>query len=110
MRAQRAVLGTWITSATSIGGAYLGWLEGLVGVETAAGLGLFGVLGGWRWGLGRWVKAKGKFWQDWTRVEAGLEEDLKVSVLIFIVLWQRVDVRSLMSLSASCISILHLTL
>jgi hypothetical protein len=29
--------------------------------------------------MGRWGKAKGKFWKDWERVEEGLGEDLKVS-------------------------------
>lgn len=78
LRAQRAVLGSYVGAASSVGLGYAGWLEGLWEVGSGAGLVGLGVLAGVRWGQGRWAKAIKKFWIDWKRVEDGLEVDLKV--------------------------------
>ncbi|KAF9529237.1 hypothetical protein CPB83DRAFT_765399 [Crepidotus variabilis] len=75
-------------SGVGIGWAgWLGWLlgsgEGLLGflgmdASTALGVGALTAVGGIRWGVGTWEKAKKRWWQDWTRVGQGLERDLKV--------------------------------
>lgn len=48
----------------------------LITHSTGLAAGLLGSLASVRWGVGLWAKAQNKFWQDWSRVEEGLEEDL----------------------------------
>ena len=45
--------------------------------ETAFSLGLFGVLGAIRIGVGGWEKAKKKWWADFARVSGGLKADIE---------------------------------
>lgn len=70
------------------GTAWAGWAEklGVIGgalgpgleVETAVGTGMMiSALGVW-WMVGRWEKAKKRWWRDWDRVGEGLERDVKV--------------------------------
>lgn len=49
-----------------------------MGAESGLGLAALGTAIGLRWGMGKWEKAKRKFWVDFARVESGLEEDLQV--------------------------------
>lgn len=49
-----------------------------MGAESGLGLAALGTAIGLRWGMGRWEKARRKFWVDFARVESGLEEDLQV--------------------------------
>ncbi|CDZ96982.1 hypothetical protein [Phaffia rhodozyma] len=77
LRAQRAVLGSYLTSGSAVVGAYLGYLEGLCEVGTGLGFVGLGIGLGIRWGQGKWAKAQKKFWVDWQRVEDGLEADLQ---------------------------------
>ena len=71
---------------SGMGIAWAGWAEqlGLLGIwglgleaETAAGLGLFTAVAGVWYSIGRWEKAKRRWWRDWERVGDGLERDLK---------------------------------
>lgn len=78
-RAQRAVLTTYISAAVSIGGGYYAWLAEIAeSAATATGVALVGSLVGLRWGVGKWAKGKRRFWQDWKRLEDGLEVDIQV--------------------------------
>jgi len=45
--------------------------------ETAFSLGLFGVLAAIRISVGRWEKAKDKWWADFARVSGGLKADIE---------------------------------
>jgi hypothetical protein len=63
---------------------YCGWV-GLFGpamdAGTSLGMGMLGTLFVVRWAVGRWEKAKVRWWEDWARVSAGLQRDLRVSML-----------------------------
>lgn len=73
---------------SGLGIAWAGWAEhlGIVGdlvgngmqVETAVGAGMLVCAVGVRWMVGRWERAKRRWWRDWERVGEGLERDLKV--------------------------------
>ena len=86
--AQRTVLGMSGSVLGGLGVAWAGWatelqlLGGMIdvgmGTETAVGTGMLGAALGVRWAVGRWERAKGKWWKDWDRVGEGLERDLKV--------------------------------
>jgi hypothetical protein len=54
------------------------WFAGYSGEELALGMGALSTVGGLRWAVGRWEKAKKKWWESWERVESGLERDLEV--------------------------------
>ena len=91
---QRAVLvaATGVLSGIGISWAgWMGWLlgtgEGLLGVialepGTAIGLGMLTAAAGVRWTIGVWEKAKKRWWEDWNRVGAGLDRDLKASLTL----------------------------
>ena len=90
--AQRVVLGMGTSVLTGFGTAWAGWAEklGVLGgalgpgmeLETAVGTGMFiGAAGVW-WMVGKWEKAKRRWWKDWDRVGEGLERDLKVRFLL----------------------------
>ncbi|TCD70316.1 hypothetical protein EIP91_003945 [Steccherinum ochraceum] len=90
--AQRAVLGMGGSVLGGIGIAWAGWADqmGLLGMfglgleaETAAGLGLFSAVAGVWYSIGRWDKAKKRWWRDWDRVGEGLERDLRVGYFCF---------------------------
>ncbi|CAL1706479.1 unnamed protein product [Somion occarium] len=87
--AQRITIGMGSSVLGGFGIAWAGWAGelGILGAygpglstETAAGLGMFGAVLGVRWAVGRWEKAKKKWWQDWDRVGEGLERDLKATL------------------------------
>lgn len=78
LRAQNAVRSTYALSAGSAASGYGAWLVDVLGAESGLGLAALGTAIGLRWGLGKWEKAKRKFWVDFARVESGLEEDLQV--------------------------------
>lgn len=87
LSAQRVVLSTLGSLATSFGVLWANWVGlieniGIVGVtlggETIVGAGILAGVAGLRWSVGRWEKAKRKFWADWERVEKGLTRDLTV--------------------------------
>ncbi|KAI0665946.1 hypothetical protein C8Q78DRAFT_1062241 [Trametes maxima] len=88
--AQRAVI---TMSGSVIGGfgvTWAGWASELglagglidvgMGLETATGVGMLGAVLGVRWAVGRWEKAKRRWWKDWDRVGEGLERDLKTTL------------------------------
>ena len=87
--AQRAVIGMSGSILSGLGVAWAGWATGLqlfgglvdvgMSTETALGVGMLGAIVGVRWAVGRWEKAKRRWWKDWDRVGGGLERDLKVS-------------------------------
>nr|VWO98303.1 Tryptophan synthase (EC [Ganoderma boninense] len=88
--AQRAVLGMSGSVLGGLGVAWAGWatelqlLGGVIdvgmGTETAVGAGMLGATLGVRWAVGRWDRAKRKWWKDWDRVGEGLERDLKAAL------------------------------
>lgn len=86
--AQRVTIGMGTSMLTGFGTAWAGWAEklGVFGgvlttgleTETAIGTGMFmSVFGVW-WMVGRWEKAKRRWWRDWDRIGEGLERDLQV--------------------------------
>ncbi|KAI0368352.1 hypothetical protein BV20DRAFT_969410 [Pilatotrama ljubarskyi] len=85
--AQRAVITMSGSMLSGFGVAWSGWASelGLAGgyinvgmtMETALGVGMLGAVLGVRWAVGRWDKAKKRWWKDWDRVGEGLERDLK---------------------------------
>ncbi|KAL4251475.1 hypothetical protein ABKN59_005735 [Abortiporus biennis] len=87
--AQRVTFGMGGSILSGFGVAWAGW-AGQLGIlgsfgqgmesETALGLGLLGAVAGIRWMVGKWEKAKRKWWKDWNRVGEGLERDLKVAL------------------------------
>lgn len=54
------------------------WATNYVDQGAALGLGALGVVGGARWAVGKWEKARCRWWEDWDRVGEGLERDIKV--------------------------------
>ncbi|KAI0645917.1 hypothetical protein C8Q79DRAFT_1071559 [Trametes meyenii] len=88
--AQRAVITMSGSVLGGFGVAWVGWAGelGLAGglidvgmsMETATGVGMLGAVLGVRWAVGRWEKAKTRWWKDWDRVGEGLERDLKVTL------------------------------
>ncbi|KAF8650396.1 hypothetical protein AX16_005204 [Volvariella volvacea WC 439] len=86
--AQIAVIGMSGGVATGLGiawASWLGWLTGaevLVGMDIPTCLGLGGVLAATsvRWAVGKWDKAKRRWWDDWHRVGSGLDRDLKATL------------------------------
>ena len=87
-------MGTGTAIASTFAG--LGVAEGVlanllsagVAPGTAAGAGVLLALASIRVAIGRWEKAKKRWWGDWKRVSQGLERDLSVSLLAFVrVLW-----------------------
>ncbi|CAA7261738.1 unnamed protein product [Cyclocybe aegerita] len=89
---QRAVMGMTGSIVTGVGISWAGWLgwllgsgEGLLGfmgmdAGTAVGVGMLSAVAGIRWGVGKWEKAKKRWWQDWERVGKGLDRDLKATL------------------------------
>ncbi|KAI0766512.1 hypothetical protein BC629DRAFT_1583679 [Irpex lacteus] len=88
--AQSIALGTGGSVMSGLGIAWAGWAEhlGIVGdlvgsgmqVETAVGAGMLVCAVGVRWMVGRWERAKRRWWRDWERVGEGLERDLKATL------------------------------
>lgn len=95
--AQQVAAGTGASVLGGLSLAWAGWAEhlGALGgimitgmeVETAVGSGLFASALGIRWMIGKWEKAKRRFWRDWDRVGQGLERDLRVSVHMERLIW-----------------------
>ncbi|KAG6866751.1 hypothetical protein C0991_011410 [Blastosporella zonata] len=87
--AQRATLGMGGSIAAGAGLSWAGWIgwlagsgEGLLGAigldaGTAVGVGLLTAVGGVRWAVGKWERAKRRWWEDWDRVGSGLGRDLR---------------------------------
>jgi hypothetical protein len=71
---------TWTTISLSFLFSSAAWTTAvpleLITHSTGLAAGLLGSLASIRWGVGLWAKAQKKFWQDWSRAEEGLEEDL----------------------------------
>ncbi|KAG5734466.1 hypothetical protein E4T56_gene20065 [Termitomyces sp. T112] len=92
LTAQRVTLriGGGIAAGAGLGWAgWLGWLagtgEGLLGVVgldagTAMSLGLLIAVMSVRWGVGKWERAKRRWWEDWDRVGNGLARDLRTTL------------------------------
>ncbi|KAI0085183.1 hypothetical protein BDY19DRAFT_897157 [Irpex rosettiformis] len=88
--AQGIALGAGGSVMSGLGLAWAGWAEhlGILGdlfgtglqVETAVGAGMLVTALGIRWMVGRWEKAKKKWWKDWDRIGQGLERDLKITL------------------------------
>ena len=86
--AQRVTLGMGTSVLSGAAVAWAGWAEhlgvfgGLVStgmqVETAVGAGMLIAVLGLRMMVGKWDKAKKRWWRDLERVGEGLERDLKV--------------------------------
>jgi len=90
LAAQRVVFSTIGSATMSLGVLWANWVGlaenvGLLGLnfsgETIVGAGVLAGVVGLRWSVGRWEKAKGRFWADWERVGKGLERDLTVRFL-----------------------------
>ena len=93
LAAQRVVLSTLGSATTGFGVLWANWvglienvsLLGLnLGGETVVGAGILAGVVGVRWSVGRWEKARRKFWADWERVGKGLGRDLMVRFSFFI--------------------------
>ncbi|KAG6920261.1 hypothetical protein DXG01_005030 [Tephrocybe rancida] len=90
--AQRATLGMGGSIATGAGISWAGWVgwlagsgEGLLGAigldaGMAGGVGLLTAVAGVRWAVGKWERAKRRWWEDWDRVGSGLGRDLKATL------------------------------
>lgn len=81
LRAQILLLQTY---GLSIGGpslAWGGWAAGVAGEGIAISAGTLCFVLGIRWAVGRWEKAKRRWWESWDRVDEGLERDIKVCYL-----------------------------
>lgn len=84
--AQQAVITMAGSSFGGLGIAWAGWAGQLglydigMQVETALGVGLLSTVVGVRWAVGRFERAKKRWWQDWNRVGEGLERDLRVTL------------------------------
>jgi len=87
LAAQRVAFSTLGSATTSLGVLWANWvgligdisLLGLnLGGETVVGAGILASVAGVRWSVGRWEKARRKFWADWERVGKGLGRDLTV--------------------------------
>lgn len=88
--AQRVTLrmGGGMVAGAGLGWAgWFGWLAGTgenllgtVGLDagTAMSLGLLIAVVSVRWGVGKWERAKRRWWEDWDRLKSGLGRDLKV--------------------------------
>lgn len=97
--AQNAVLGAF---GSVLSGAGLGWwltfgdhiLSLGAGAEmgTAVGSGTLLAVGGIRWAVGKWERAKQRWLQDSARVGEGLMRDLEVCVYKFCVSYTIVDI------------------
>lgn len=62
----------------------MGWaIGGYIGEEVALAVGTLSAVGGVRWCVGRWERAKRKWWESWERVDLGLERDLEVRFMFF---------------------------
>ena len=90
LAAQRVVFSTLGSATTSLGVLWANWvgligdvsLLGLnLGGETVVGAGILVGVVGVRWSVGRWERAKKKFWADWERVGKGLGRDMTVRSL-----------------------------
>ncbi|KDQ57443.1 hypothetical protein JAAARDRAFT_35158 [Jaapia argillacea MUCL 33604] len=70
----------WAAWAGYLSSGILGLAEGGVEVGTAVGVGMLGAVAGTRWAVGKWEKAKRRWWNDWKRVGDGLGRDLKATL------------------------------
>ncbi|KAI0705083.1 hypothetical protein C8T65DRAFT_653159 [Cerioporus squamosus] len=75
--AQRAVVDMSGSVLGGFGIAWAGWATELQLTETALGVGMLSAAVGVRWAVGRWEKAKRRWWKNWDRIGEGLERDLK---------------------------------
>lgn len=82
LRAQRLLLQSYAISFGTAGSMWAAWATNYVDQGAALGLGALGVVGGARWAVGKWEKARRRWWEDWDRVGDGLERDTKVRVRI----------------------------
>jgi len=85
VKAQQTVVGVYGSIISGAGLSWAGWIglsEPLfgLGMENSLGAGLLGAALGVRWSLGRWEKAKKRWWEDWNRIGDGLGRDLKVNL------------------------------
>lgn len=78
LRAQLLLIQAYALSIGGPGVAWGGWAVGYVGEELAVGAGALSLVFGIRWAVGRWEKAKRRWWESWSRVDEGLERDLQV--------------------------------
>lgn len=90
--AQRSVLTLFTGVFGGAGIAWTGWVGWLssVGVEslgTALGLGALTSLVVLRVVVTNWAKGKRRWWDDWKRIQAGFERDLKVRLCFAVELW-----------------------
>ncbi|KAJ8696374.1 hypothetical protein PTI98_006248 [Pleurotus ostreatus] len=86
LAAQRVTIGVLGSAGAGAGVSWAGWVGWLaesgvfgmpIGGTTALGVGVLSTLVGVRWAVGRWEKAKKRWWEDWHRVGDGLARDLK---------------------------------
>lgn len=83
LKAQRIVLGLYGSLFGGLGVSWAGWVgftEPLLGLgaETSVGVGMLGAVFCLRWAVGKWERAKKRWWADWERIGEGLGRDLKV--------------------------------
>ncbi|KZT10701.1 uncharacterized protein LAESUDRAFT_721067 [Laetiporus sulphureus 93-53] len=84
--AQHALLGIGGSVFSGMGIAWAGW-AGQLGIfdmamqlETAIGAGMLAAVAGVRWAVGRFERAKKKWWKDYDRIGQGLERDLRTTL------------------------------
>ncbi|KAF4598243.1 hypothetical protein EYR38_006639 [Pleurotus pulmonarius] len=86
LAAQKVTIGVLGSAGAGAGVSWAGWVgwlaeSGMFGIPmdttTALGVGALGTLVGVRWAVGRWERAKKRWWEDWHRVGDGLARDLK---------------------------------
>ena len=78
LRAQILLLQTYGLSIGGPAAAWGSWAAGVAGEELAMGAGTLSFVLGLRWAVGRWERAKRRWWESWDRVDEGLERDLEV--------------------------------
>lgn len=86
VRAQRILLQSASITLGAPALAWGAWAAEYGSPEVALGAGALGAVVGLRWGVGRWERAKKRWWDGWVRIGEGLERDLQVRCLGLIAL------------------------
>ncbi|EIN11668.1 hypothetical protein PUNSTDRAFT_124915 [Punctularia strigosozonata HHB-11173 SS5] len=87
---QKVVVGSGTGLVTGAAVTYAGWAgwlsSGLLGsfsgleAESASVLGVVVTLSSFRWAVGKWEKAKSRWWEDWQRVKETLIRDIHTTI------------------------------
>lgn len=80
LRVQMLLIQAYGLSIGGPGVAWGSWAVGYASEELAIGASALSFILGIRWALGRWEKAKKRWWESWARIDEGLERDLQVRI------------------------------